>query len=206
MIKGLHLTLLFTFFALFISCGETQQKTTPQNSQTAGINQAADDGAEPEVVITVYSDFQCPACKYYVPFESQLKREFGSRIKIVNRNFPLPMHQYAQLAARAAEAARKQGKFDEMHDKLFEGQEQWSMGNAESLFNNYAKAIGLDMNQFKKDLNSIELQQKIMAEKQEGIDRQVDSTPTYFINGDKVQNNPPTYPQFKALVTPYLKS
>ena len=156
-------------------------------------------------MVVKFSDYQCPACKYFVPIEEQLKKEFGGRVQIVYKNFPLTMHQFSQVAARAAEAAKKQGKFDEMHELIFTGQEQWSRGNAEAIFTGYANSIGLNMDQFKKDLNSAELQRLIMSDKREGRDLGVESTPTFYINGDKVQSNPPTYPQFRALVVQYLK-
>lgn len=210
--KGLNLTLLLAIFALFVSCGEAKQSEKVQQNNNTNITTPTSktaiteaDPAEVEVTIVKYSDYQCPACKYYIPIEAEIKKEFGNRVKIVDKNFPLSSHQYSQLAARAAEAAKKQGKFDEMHDRIYDGQEQWSRGNAESTFIGYAKAIGLDMDQFKKDLHSMELQRLIMADKQEGIIKGVNSTPTFFINGDKIESNPPSYPQFKALIVPYLK-
>lgn len=211
--KGLHLTLMLASFALIVSCGDTKQSDKAQQSNNNAqvetpTSKAADtevDPAEVEVTILKYSDYQCPACKIYIPLEDAIKEEFGNRVIIVNKNFPLSSHQYSQLAARAAEAAKKQGKFDAMHHEIFEGQEKWSRGNAESIFVGYAKAIGLDMDQFKVDLHSLELQRLIMMDKQEGIMKNVNATPTFFINGDKVEGNPSSYPQFRALIVPYLK-
>jgi protein-disulfide isomerase len=110
------------------------------------------------------------------------------------------MHQYAQLASRVAEAAREQGKYEEMHDMIFTGQEQWARGNAEAIFIGYAKSLNLDVEKFKEDMNSADMQRIIMADKREGINLNVNSTPTYFINGKKVENLPRTYEQFKAMV------
>ena len=211
--KGLNLTLLLTFFALFVSCGDAKQSENAQQSNnnanittpTSNTATVEVDPAEIEVTLVKYSDYQCPACKYFIPIETEIKKEFGNRVQIVNKNFPLTSHQYSQLAARAAEAAKKQGKFNEMHHKIFDGQEQWSRGNAESLFTGYAKSIGLNMDQFKEDLHSLELQRKIMMDKQEGIVKGVSSTPTFFINGDKIESNPGSYPQFRAVIVQYLK-
>ena len=219
--KGLHISFLLAFFAIFVSCGdakETKNTQSANNSAQAEATSSAmaavsetttspipQDTVKAEVVIMKFSDYQCPACKYFVPIEEQLKKDFGGRVQIVYKNFPLTMHQFSQIAARAAEAAKKQGKFDEMHELIFTGQEQWSRGNAEAIFTGYANSIGLNMDQFKKDLNSAELQRLIMADKREGRDLGVSSTPTFYINGDLVQNNPPTYPQFRALVVQYLK-
>lgn len=178
-----------------------------QNTDTRGQSQASQDKQESaKVVITEYSDFQCPACAYFHPIVEKLKENYGDRLEVNYRYFPLNSHQYAALAARAAEAARNQGKFDAMHDLLFENQERWSgSGNPQPIFVNYAREIGLDVEQFKSDLNSAETQQAVMQQKQEGVERGVNSTPTFYINGEKVVTLPRTYEQFKALVDIYLK-
>jgi protein-disulfide isomerase len=168
-------------------------------------NQATAQESDNVVLIEEYSDYQCPACAYFHPFTVKIKEDLGDKVKVVYKNFPLNSHRYAQLAARAAEAARKQGKHFEMHDKLFQEQANWARGNTSTLILGYAEEIGLDMTQFKKDLNSAEMQELIMNEKKEGIDRGVNSTPTFFINGDKLYQNPGSYEVFKALVESYMK-
>ncbi|MDZ7720090.1 MAG: thioredoxin domain-containing protein [Balneolaceae bacterium] len=157
-----------------------------------------------KVHILKYSDYQCPACKAYIPLQEQLKAEFGDMIEIEYRYFPLRGHQYADLAARAAEAARQQGKFEEMHDLIFEYQEQWSQGGARDYFFDFAEQIGLDMDQFESDLESEEVQQTVNSQLQEGIRRTVNSTPTFFLNGQKLRQNPQSYEQFKAIVELYM--
>lgn len=150
--------------------------------------------------IIKYSDYQCPACKYFVSIERRLKEEYGSEISITTKHFPLNMHEHAQLASRAAEAARAQGKYQEMHDMIFEGQEQWARGNAEAMFIGYANRLGLDTEQFKNDLNSADMQRIVMSDKREGMRLNVNSTPTFFINGVKLERNPRSYETFKALL------
>tara|TARA_R110000868_G_scaffold306734_4_gene568149 strand:+ start:11455 stop:12072 length:618 start_codon:yes stop_codon:yes gene_type:complete len=157
-----------------------------------------------KVTLVKYSDYQCPACKYFVPFEHQLKEDFGDDINIVVKNFPLSMHPYAHVAARSSEAARKQGKYQEMHDMIFEGQEMWSRGNAETIFIGYAQTLGLNVEQFKQDMNSADMNRIVMDDRREGRELGVASTPTFFINGDKIESNPSTYPAFKALVEEYM--
>ena len=163
--------------------------------------------AQEENVVTIvkYSDYQCPACAYFHPFTVKIKEDFGDKVKVVYKNFPLNSHRFSQISARAAEAARKQGKHQEMHNKLFENQATWSRGNAQTLILGYAQDIGLDMNQFKRDLNSAAMQQLILNDKQEGIDAGVGSTPTFFINGKKLANNPGNYDVFKTIVQSYMK-
>lgn len=157
-----------------------------------------------EVQILKYSDYQCPACKAYIPLEEQLKAEFGDMIEIEYRYFPLRGHQFADLAARSVEAARQQGKFEEMHDLIFEYQEQWSQGDARQYFMDFAEQIGLDMEQFENDLESEEVRQTVDSQLQEGLRRTVNSTPTYFLNGQKLRQNPQNYEQFKAIVELYM--
>lgn len=177
-----------------ISCGSNQNDATAQESSTTA-----------KLTLTEYSDYQCPACGYFYPIVDSLKKTYGNELEVVYKDFPLNSHQFAALAARAAEAAKNQGKFLEMHKMLFENQRQWSSGDAQTRILGYAKQIGLDMNQFQEDLNAAETQQAVMEEKQEGIQQGVDSTPTFFINGEKLQQNPPSFQDFKALIDVYMK-
>jgi len=163
------------------------------------------DANEAPIQIIKYSDYQCPACKYYVSIEEQLKAEFGDQISLTTKHFPLNMHEYAQLAARAAEAAREQGKYQEMHDMIFAGQEQWARGNAEGMFIGYAKSLDLDVEQFREDMNSADMQRIVMADKREGLNLNVNSTPTFFINGQKLEQNPRSFQQFKAIIDGMLE-
>ncbi len=185
--RGLFLLTLFTIFMGGIAFAQGNEPS------------------EAQVHIVKYSDYQCPACKYFVSIEEQLREEYGDKISITDKNFPLSMHEYSQLAARAAESARAQGKFQEMHDLIFAGQEQWARGNAESTFIGYAKSLDLDMDTFKNDLNSAEMQRIVMADKQEGIALNVNATPTFFVNGKEIKNLPRTFEQFKSIIDPLIK-
>ncbi|MGM0506612.1 MAG: DsbA family protein [Bacteroidota bacterium] len=152
------------------------------------------------VEILKYSDYQCPACKVYVPLENELKREFGELVTIEYRHFPLGGHAHAELAARVVEAATEQGEREAMHDRIFEEQENWSDGDAPELFREYANDLGLDMEQFEEDLNSEEIRERVERQRAEGERRQVQATPTYFINGRRLQQNPQSYEQFRSIV------
>lgn len=157
------------------------------------------------VTMVEYSDYQCPACAQYHPLVEQLKQDFGDQLKVEYRYFPLNSHPHAAIAARAAESAKKQGKFMEMHNLLFENQRSWSSsGNPQSLFIGYAEQIGLDLDQFRNDLNASETQQTVMEEKQEGQQNGVNSTPSFMINGDMIDQNPRSYAEFKELISSYL--
>lgn len=166
--------------------------------------QQGESGAK--VIITEYSDYQCPACAYFFPIVNKLKHEYGNKLKVNYRYFPLNSHQYAALAARAAEAAHNQGKFKEMHDLLFQNQNYWvSSGNPQSLFIGYARDLGLDIEQFRDELNSAETQRTVMEQKKEGQDAGVNSTPSFFINGNKLAHLPRTYGDFKAIIESYMQ-
>jgi protein-disulfide isomerase len=178
-----------------------------QNSDTRLQAQSTDSSEEQALVtLTEYSDYQCPACAYFHPIVEKLKEDYGNKLKVIYNDYPLNNHQFAMLAARAAESARNQGKFKEMHDMLFQNQRQWSSsGNPQPIFVNYAKKIGLDVNTFKADLNAADTQKAVLDEKGQGMDRGVDSTPTFYINGEKMVNLPRTYKQFKAQVDIYME-
>jgi protein-disulfide isomerase len=154
---------------------------------------------ETPVVLEEYGDYQCPACGYYHNMVKKLKSEFGDQLKVKFFHFPLQQHQYAALASRAAEAARNQGKFWEMHDKLYSNQKEWSQGNATTTIYDYAKAIELDMKQFKSEINARETQQAVMEDKKQGVNAGVNSTPTFILNGEMLET-PRSYKAFKSKV------
>jgi protein-disulfide isomerase len=160
---------------------------------------------EAPIKIVKYSDYQCPACKYFVSIEEQLKEHYGDQLSLTTKHFPLNMHEHAQLASRAVEAARQQEKYQEMHDMIFTGQEQWARGNAEALFIGYARSLDMDVEQFREDMNSADMQRIVMQDKREGLNLNVNSTPTFFINGQKLEQNPRSFQQFKSIIDGMLE-
>lgn len=150
-----------------------------------------------ETVLIEYGDFQCPACGDVHPTLKQLKEEFGDRVTFVFRHFPLTnIHSNADEASRAAEAASYQNKFWEMHDMLFENQDVWSnLGDPSSTFRAYAEEIGLDLEKYNSDIDSDAVKNKVNNDSSSGIISGVNSTPSFFLNGEKI--NPRNYEQFK---------
>lgn len=145
---------------------------------------------EARVTLIEYSDFQCPACGAAFPAVQEIMRELGDRVRFVYRHFPLPQHKQAKLAAAAAEAAGKQNKFWEMHDRLFERQREWSdQGGARELFLGYARDLGLDLNKFPAELDAAEADDKIRADQESGWGAGVNATPTFFLNGVRHTGN-----------------
>jgi protein-disulfide isomerase len=135
------------------------------------------------VTLEEYGDFQCPPCGMFSAFLGQLEKEYDSRLRVVFRNFPLAMHEHAREAALAAEAAGRQGRFWEMHDVLYREQDSWSKApNVRELFESYAGTIGLDLDKFRKDMDSEEVKARVDADRQRGESLGIQITPTLFIN------------------------
>jgi protein-disulfide isomerase len=135
-----------------------------------------------------FGDFECPPCGAFHPVLVQMHKEFGDKLQITFREFPLaPAHQHAIAAASAAEAAGLQGKFWEMHDLLYENQKTWHEAfDVRPIFEGYAKQIGLDMNRYQNDLNGDQVAQRILNDGKRGHSMGVKGTPTVFLNGREV--------------------
>lgn len=151
--------------------------------------------------IVEYSDFQCPACSAYEPMLQRLIKENPEKVRLVYRHYPLrSIHANAQVAAQAAEAANVQGKFWEMHDVLFNTQSDWSAEkDPRAKFQEYARSLGLNVDQFKTDSNSKAVIDKIDADYDSGTRSGVQGTPTFFLNGKQI-TSPQTYEEISALV------
>jgi protein-disulfide isomerase len=145
-----------------------------------------------------YGDFQCPACRAYQPVVGEIAAELGDNLLVVFRQFPLRQsHPQAQLAAQAAEAAGRQGKFWEMHDLLFERQSEWSnQPDAEERFIQYAQELGLSREQFSADLEDGALAEAIEEDVRSGLAAGVNATPTFYLNGEKMEGFS-NYDEFK---------
>lgn len=159
------------------------------------------------VTLVEYADFQCPACKAYYPLIKQLQSDFGSKLNVVYRFFPLKtIHQNAINTAKAAYAAGLQGKFWQMHDKLFETQDTWAtLPDPEPTLLSYAKDLGLDAAQFKKDYEAGSTLVVVNTAYDADVAMGLNSTPTFFLQGKQILNNPQSYSDFKALIAKYLK-
>ena len=137
------------------------------------------------VVLEEYGDYQCPPCGMLYPVLKDIEHEYGKQLQIVFHHFPLTkIHKNAMNAARAAEAARNQGKFWEMHDRLYRNQNAWKdLDDPRPMFIQYAQELGLNAERFTRDLDSPEVEQRIMSDMQRGSSVGVSGTPTVFIEG-----------------------
>lgn len=152
------------------------------------------------VTLVDFGDFQCPACGAYYPVVKKLTETYKDSLVLVFRHFPLPSHANAIPAARAAEAAGKQGKFWEMHDKLYETQRDWSAEkNPTEIFAGYAKGFGLNEEKFKTDMASSDVQKRIDNDVVDANTIGINATPTFFLNGEKIVN-PRSFEEFEAVI------
>lgn len=139
-----------------------------------------------KVKIVEFGDYQCPGCAAADPVVKSVISEYEDSVQFIYRHFPLSFHQNARPAALAAEAAGKQGKFWEMHTKLYASQEDWSeKSNAPEIFITYAKELGLDEAKFKEDTANADLAKQVDDDMTDGNSAGVNSTPTFFINDVK---------------------
>jgi protein-disulfide isomerase len=145
------------------------------------------------VVFVEYGDFQCPACGAYHPILKEAKAKYAGVVTFQFRHFPLEsLHKNARAASRAAEAAGNQGKFWEMHDALFENQQAWQdTTDPVSLFESYAEQVGVsDLAKFSEDYKSSAVNDVINADLAEGRALGATATPTFVLNGKKLDENP----------------
>lgn len=151
-----------------------------------------------------FGDYQCGACGFYHPIVEEIMEEFGDQVYFVYRHFPLVnVHQFAVSAASAAEAAGRQGKFWEMHDKIMRNQQSWSRGMATSAFLAYARELGLNDVQFQQDLRNSDIRAKIERDFNTALELNINSVPTFFFNGEYMPT-PRTAEAFRAKVMEYL--
>jgi protein-disulfide isomerase len=139
----------------------------------------------PELTVIEYSDFQCPFCAEYAKWLTELRAKYGDRVQFVFRNYPLSNHEWATLAAKVGYAASLQGKFWEMHDLLFQRQDEWAASSdPRPLFDSYAESLGLDMDKFHADADAQSTLDFIKKQAAEGKKAGVTHTP-WFVIGDK---------------------
>ena len=141
------------------------------------------------VVIEEYGDYQCPPCGQLYPELKQIEAEYRDQVRVVFHHFPLTkMHKNAMAAARAAEAARNQNKFWEMHDRLYVNQKAWAeVDDPLPTFLSYARELKLDVGRFQSDMSSNEVDQRILADMQKGAAAGVTGTPTVFLDGNMLR-------------------
>lgn len=190
------------YFLLRKSSGANDANTAlvipPQNSETAATasnaNSAPGNSApvtKPNVKVSSpveveeYGDYQCPPCGALYPELKKIEDEYGKQVHFVFHYFPLgKIHKNAMAAARAAEAARLQNKFWEMHDRLYRNQSLWAeAADPRPIFMTFAQQLGLNTGQFQSDMESNRVEQTISADMQRALSLGINGTPTLVIDG-----------------------
>ena len=156
--------------------------------------------ATAKVTLLEFSDFQCPFCSQVPAVVDEVLKAYPNDVKFVFKQFPLVrIHPQATPAAKASLAAHKQGKFWEMHDKMFANQKQLD----DASLKKYAQELGLDMAKFEADMNSPEVAKQVEDEMKLANTNQVTGTPTLFVNGKRAANR--TFDGLKGMVDEALK-
>lgn len=157
---------------------------------------------EGQVVVTEFSDFQCPGCKAVQEPLKQLLTKYENKITFVYRHFPLPsIHKNAIISAQAAEAASLQGKFWEMHDLLFTRQGEWgTLSDPKEKFGEYAIELKLDKSKFMSDLDTNIVKDAVLADLTAANKYALSGTPTFFVNGYETD-----FAQIDAKIEEFLK-
>jgi protein-disulfide isomerase len=187
---------------IVVATNLTEPKNTAASAQVVrDDSHRLSTAADGKVTVVEFLDFECEACGAAYPGVEKLRAEYGDKITYVVRYFPIASHPNAFNAAHAAEAAARQGKFEDMYVKLFDNQTQW--GHTEEsrapVFEQYAQELGLDMTRFKTDVAGTDVAERVKSDFADGQALGVSGTPTFFINGEKFTGEP-TYEGLKATI------
>jgi len=143
------------------------------------------------VTLEEFGDYQCPPCGLLHPALKTIKADYGKRLNFIFRNFPLSkIHKNAQAAAQAAEAARLQGSFWQMHDTLYEHQKEWKdESDPRAVFRKFAGEIGIDLERFDRDVDSPGVKARIDADSKRAESLNIEGTPTILIEGKELRSD-----------------
>ena len=144
-----------------------------------------------KVTVIEYADYQCPGCSTAAPKAKSVVEKYKDNTLLIFRNFPIASsHPNARAAAAVAEAAGLQGKFWEMNGLLYANQNAWNNANTSersNIFQSYAEQLKLNINQYKSDIASAKVKNKIDFDLAVGRQHGVKATPTFYVNGKNVQ-------------------
>jgi protein-disulfide isomerase len=158
--------------------------------------------ADAPVTLVEYGDFQCPYCGDAYPVVQELVERFGDRLRFVFRHMPLAdLHPRAPAAAEAAEAAAAQGRFWEMHDRLYE--HQLELSDAE--LREHAAAVGLDVDRFDRELSEGVHAARVEEDYASGVRSGTPSTPRFFVN-NVMHLGSPSFPELEERIATELSA
>ncbi len=159
------------------------------------------------VTLTEYGDFACPACYQYYPLVEQIREKYKGQLSFQFRHYPLvEIHQNALVSAKAAEAADKQGKFWEMYKKLYENQPEWFRdNNPQRFFDEYAKQLEMDVQKFRDDMKSDEVNSLVQADRSDAKQQKFEGTPTFVLDGKRI-DSPVNLEAFEKVIDDAIKA
>lgn len=167
--------------------------------QIATDDQPSKGNPQARVTVIEFTDYQCPSCAQQHPVVERIMKEFGDRVRLVVRDFPLSQHAEATKAAEAAEAAREQGKYWEYVAVLFRNQSALGVDKLKQ----YATELGLDRARFDSSLDSGKFAEKVQRDVLDGRKLGVNGTPTFYVNGKRVSDR--SYEALKATIESSLE-
>ncbi|MBZ4422403.1 thioredoxin domain-containing protein [Myxococcus sp. RHSTA-1-4] len=172
-----------------------------ERKQVAATGAAKGGGENAPITIVEFSDFQCPFCSRANASVDQVLKEYGDKVRLVFRHFPLDFHKQAPKASEAALCAGDQGKFWEMHDTLFANQQKLEVPDLKQ----HAADLKLDTAKFDKCLDSGEKAATVQKDLEDGKKVGVSGTPAFFINGILLSGAQP-FEEFKSIIDEELKT
>jgi protein-disulfide isomerase len=181
---------------------DTSRLVSQNSTRTSGYANGTYLPASPSATVTLveFGDYECPACSVYSPMIKQLLTEFSGKITYVFRNYPLPQHKNAPLSSYTVEAAGLQGKYWQMHEKLFATQSEWSkLSDPKDTFMAYARELGVDITKFNTDLESTYIKDLVQNDVADGNAIALTETPTFYLNDLKITVSG-SYEEFRNLV------
>jgi protein-disulfide isomerase len=180
-----------------------------ENASKTNATESSHVRGQPNAPVTLeeFGDFQCPPCGVLAGPIKQIEHDYQPRLRVIFHHFPLITHQHAREAAWAAEAAGLQGHFWEMHDLLYREQSVWSKASdVRPLFNDYAGILGLNIDRFKKDMESDKVKTRVDLDQHKGAELGLQNTPTIFINNRVVAPNAMAPADLRAAVDAAIKA
>jgi protein-disulfide isomerase len=193
LIIGVVLAITVIGGALLLRSGRNKDPfaTTPASPPASPSASKPEHKLPPEAIVSLeeFGDYQCPPCGDLHPTLKKLKQELGPSLNFIFRNLPLTtLHKNALVAAQAAEAARMQNHFWEMHDLLYENQELWKDDvNPKTIFLKFAADLGLDTGRFARDMGDKQVQLRIEADQDAAAQLGISATPTILIDGRQLR-------------------
>lgn len=197
--------IILAFIGYLVFSGD--KTSAPSASSDAKPTNHVRGNSDSKVTFIEYGDYQCPACAQYYPVVEQVYEKYQDRVKFQFRNLPLiQIHSNAFASARAAEAADKQGKYWEMYNQLYANQTAWAeASNPNTYFEAYAKAIGLNVSQYKKDFASSAVNDAIQADLALADKLKLGSTPSFVLNDKVIKNPDPSVEAFSKVLDDALE-